>query len=253
MKNLNFYPGAVALAMGLAFLPVVGTFASVTPAYAAEEIRPRINVTGEGVVYLAPDIATLQLGVLSEADTARDALSSNNKQMAAVIASMKEGGIAEKDLQTSGFSIQPRYVYDNPKQGEEQKPPRIVGYTVSNNLSVKIRDLKKVGEVLDRSVTLGINNGGNIQFGNDDPGEAISKARASAMKDAKDRAEVLLSAAGAKLGKIIEINESFSRPHPVPMAMERKMVGAAMADSVPIEGGENSYTINVSVSWEIVQ
>ncbi len=253
MKHFNLNLRAVALATCLAFIPVIGTVTPLTKAYAAEEIRPRINVSGEGIVYLAPDIATLQLGVLSEADTARDALSSNNKQMAAVIASMKEGGIADKDLQTSGFSIQPRYVYDNPKPGEEQKPPRIVGYTVSNNLAVKIRDLKKVGEILDRSVTLGINNGGNIQFGNDDPKEAISKARAAAMKDAKDRAEVLLSAAGAKLGKIIEINESFSRPLPMPMAKGRMMADAAMAESVPIEGGENSYSINVSVSWEIEQ
>lgn len=253
MNTLHLNAKTVALTLGICLLPALGPTSIFNTAQAAEEIRPRINVTGEGVVRLAPDIATLQLGVLSEGETARAALNENNKQLTAVIASMKEGGIEDRDLQTSDFSIQPKYVYDNPKPGDEQKPPRIVGYTVSNNLAVRIRDLKKVGEILDRSVTLGINSGGNIQFGNDDPKEAISQARSSAMKDAKDRAEVLLKAAGASLGKIIEINESFSRPQPMPMAKGRMMADAAMAPSVPIEGGENSYTVNVSVSWEISQ
>lgn len=222
-------------------------------AYASETKTARINVTGEGRVFVAPDMATLTMGVVSEAETAQQALEENNTKMAAVINAMKAEGIASKDLQTANFNIQPKMVYDRPKNGEEQKPPRIVGYRVSNDLSVLVRDLKLVGTVLDTSIGLGINSGGNIRFGNEDPKEVISKARTAAMLDARDRAETLVSAIGAGLGKIIEINESSFRPQPVPMAKGRMMADAAFAESVPVEAGENAYSVSVSVSWEISQ
>jgi uncharacterized protein YggE len=102
-------------------------------------------------------------------------------------------------------------------------------------------------------VTLGVNTGGSIQFTNDDPGNAIDEARAAAMKDALARATTLVEAAGATLGQIIEINESYSRPMPVTMAQGRMMAEAAMADAVPIESGENTYSVTVSASWKIAQ
>lgn len=239
------------LALFLAAAPLAGS----PPALASEDDRQpaTINVNGEGSVDVAPDMAILDLGVVREAETAREALSENNTAMASVIAAMKEAGIEDRDLQTSGFSIQPRYVHHRPKNGEEQKPPRIVGYIVSNNLTVRIRDLGEVGTILDKSVTLGVNSGGGLRFTNDDPKEAISQARAGAMKDAIDRARTLAEAAGVEIGRILSINESFHRPGPVPMAHGRMMAEAAMADSVPLEGGENSYTVNVSVSFEIDQ
>jgi uncharacterized protein YggE len=226
---------------------------SAISAYAKETEAAKINVVGEGRILVAPDIATLNLGVMSEAETAQEALEENNIKMAAIVDSMKQSGIAAKDLQTSNFQIQPKMVYDRPKNGEEQKPPRIVGYTVSNNLSVLVRDLTKVGDILDMSIQLGINNGGNIQFGNDDPRSAITKARTAAMLDAQERANTLVAAVGAKLGNLVEINESNSRPRPVPMAQGRMMADAAMAESVPIEAGENTYRVTVSVSWQIEQ
>lgn len=222
----------------------------------AHEIKhppARINVTGKADIKVAPDMAILNLGVVREAKTARKALDANNAAMSDVLASMKQAGIADKDLQTSNFSIQPRYQHHRPKAGEIQKPPKIVGYVVSNNLSVRVRDLSNVGDVLDRSVSLGINNGGNIQFSNDDPSQAISTARANAMKDAVERANVLTNAAGAKLGPIISIDENFSNPRPVPMAQGKMMARSMAEDSVPIAAGENSYSVTVNVSWEIDQ
>ncbi|MGB7286009.1 MAG: SIMPL domain-containing protein [Salaquimonas sp.] len=241
------------LTLGLTIAPLLTSGHFHTTAIAAEQQISRINVTGEGQVMLAPDIATLQLGVLSEGETAREALTQNNELMGQIVAAMKEAGIEPKDLQTSNFNIQPKYTYHRPKNNEEQKPPRIIGYTVSNNLTVLIRDLAAVGDILDRSVTLGVNNGGQIQFGNDNPKEAIAAARAEAMKDAIARADTLLEAAGASRGKILDINESFQNPRPMPMAKGRMMAEAAMADSVPVEGGQNAYSITVSVSWEINQ
>jgi len=244
--------GFFAIAIATTPLMVASTLSTVALADEKKQIA-RINVNGEGKVNVAPDMATLMLGVRTEAETAREALDDNNRKMAEIIAAMKASDIADKDLQTSNFSIQPKYVYHRPKKGEEQKPPRIVGYTVSNDLAVRIRDLARVGEVLDKSVTLGVNSGGHIQFGNDDPSKAISKARAEAMKDAMDRAKTLVEVAGASLGRILSINESFQRPHPVPMAKGRMMAESVMADAVPIEGGENTYSITVSASWEIKQ
>jgi uncharacterized protein YggE len=229
------------------------TINPLTSAFAEEAAKPTINVMGSGTISLAPDMAIVNLGVLREGKTAREALTANNTAMAEIIATMKAEGIEDKDLQTANFLIQPQYVYDQPKVGEEQKPPRIVGYTVSNDLTIRIRNLEKIGEILDASVSLGANSGGNIQFTNDDPKEAIDKARAQAMMDAKSRAETLTKAAGVSLGKLLSINESFSAPSPIPMAKTRMMADAAMAESVPIEGGENSYNITISASWEIAQ
>ena len=246
---------AMTAMMTAAILAATG-IAGADGALADEKDSPKpgvINVTGEGHVDLAPDMAVLDLGVMREAATAREALSANNEAMAEVIAAMKEAGIEARDLQTSGFSIQPRYVHHTPKQGEEHKPPRIVGYVVSNNLTVRIRDLDAVGTVLDRSVTLGVNSGGSIRFANDDPSAAITEARRKAMEDAIARARTLSEAAGVGIGRILTIDESFSRPAPFPMARGRMMAEAAMADAVPIEGGENTYRVNVTVSFEIDQ
>lgn len=136
--------------------------AIASPASAEEDKTARIIVTGEGEVSLAPDMAVVGLGVTSQAQTARDALTENNKAMADVIEAMKNAGIDPKDLQTSGFSIQPRYNHHAPGKNEEPKPPSIVGYTVYNNLTVRVRDLSRLGEIMDKSVTLGVNTGGNI-------------------------------------------------------------------------------------------
>lgn len=227
--------------------------ANSVAAHEPEKQPARINVTGTASVDVAPDMAILSLGVLRQEKTARAALDANNAAMAEVLASMKEAGIADKDLQTSNFSIQPRYQHHRPKKGETQKPPKIVGYNVSNNLTVRIRDLTKVGEVLDRSVSLGVNNGGNIRFTNDDPKQAISVARGNAMRDAVDRATILTQAGGVSLGPIISIDEHSSAPRPMAMARGKMMAESMAADSVPIASGENSYSVTVNVSWEIKQ
>lgn len=238
---------SVAAAMLLAITP-----AHADPDSANREDPARITITGEGSAAVAPDMAILSLGVSREAKTAREALDLNNAAMTEVIEAMKARGIEGRDLQTSNFSIQPRYTHYRPKEGEEQKPPQITGYVVSNNLTVRIRDLTKIGEVLDESVTLGVNTGGGINFTNDDPKSEITKARTAAMKDALDRANTLLEAAGASLGKIISINEQFHTPGPVPVAHARMMASDA-AESVPLEAGENTYKVNVTVTWAIEQ
>ena len=213
---------------------------------------PRILVTGQGSVDIAPDMAILSLTVTREAETARAALDANSSAMKNVMTAMKAEGIEERDLQSSGFSIQPQYVYPAQKPNEQRKPPRIVGYTVRNSLTVRVRDIGKVGRILDKSVTLGVNEGGNFVLGNEDPSAALTRARIEAMKDAKDKARTLAQAAGVKTGKLLEISEQSFNPRPVPMA-RKEMSMARSADAVPVAAGQNTYKVTVSVTYAIDQ
>src|SRR5690554_7465662 len=140
----------------------------------------RIIVSGQGTASVAPDMAILALTVTREADTAQAAVRAGSSAMAEVLTAMKKAGIAERDLQTSGFSIQPRYSRPTSKSASEMDEPRIIGYTVRNALTVKVRDINDVGEILDKSVSLGVNEGGNINFTNDDPSSTVTQARIEA-------------------------------------------------------------------------
>jgi uncharacterized protein YggE len=215
------------------------------------DTRAIITVSASGDAALAPDIAYLNLSVVREAATARDALTANSAAMAEVLAAMKAFGIEDRDLQTVGFSINPQYVY--PKPEEVQTPPKIVGYQVQNGLSVRVRDLAKLGEVLDSAVTLGVNSGGQVSFGNDNPDAALESARVAAMKNAVGKAKVLVEAAGAKLGKIVSISENYDRPFPQPIMAKAAMDMAAAPESVPVAAGENTYSVTVNVAFEISQ
>ena len=240
--------------MTRSFIPLAlaASFVAVMPAGAQEAGRQsNIVVTGEGEATLSPDMALIQLAVVREAETARAAMDSNNEAMTAVIAALKEAGIEARDLQTNGLSIEPRYVYPNEKNGESQ--PRIVGYQVTNGLTVRIRDLDKVGEILDRSVTLGVNQGGSIVFTNDDPSEALNEARKRAVEDAVSKARTLAEAAGVALGDVLQISENtVGNPPPMPLGAKVMRMEAA-ADAVPVERGESSYTVRVNVTFELDQ
>lgn len=219
-------------------------------AFADETPRPRIIVTGEGEAAVAPDTAIVSLVVLEEKPTAREALTANNESMAKVLDGMKKAGIADRDLQTSGFNIEPRYVYPENKDGKQPpEAPKIVGYAVSNSLSVRVRDLKKVGEILDQSVSLGVNQGGNLTFTNDKPEAILEEARKKAVANAISKAKTLSGAAGVELGKVVEISEQSYNPRPMPMAQGKMM--AMAADSVPVAAGENTYNVTVNVTFEL--
>lgn len=220
-------------------------------AHAEDKNQPTLSVTGVGSVDIAPDMAIVSVGVVREAKTAREALDENTAAMNAVLKAMAATGIEERDLQTSGFNIQPRYFYPKVQSNSQPEAPRIVGYTVSNNLDIRIRDIDKTGTILDELVSLGVNSGGNIRFTNDDVDEILEQARKNAVKDAVSRANTLIEAAGAKLGKILAISENSVAPRPEPMVRARAM--AAESAPVPIATGENSYQVSVHISWKIEQ
>ncbi|MEO4041224.1 SIMPL domain-containing protein [Hoeflea sp. CAU 1731] len=211
--------------------------------------QPSISVTGEGTAQIAPDMAVINLTVLRQGKTAREALDASNEAMAAILAEMEATGIEDRDLQTSNFSISPQYVY--PKQDDNQRqPPTIEGYNVSNSLTVRIRDLANLGAVLDKSVTLGVNQGGQIMFTSDDPSAAITEARKKAVEDAMEKAQTLAGAAGIELGSVLKISEVANPGRPMPM-MRAEMAMASDARGVPVAAGENEYSVSVTMSFEI--
>lgn len=224
---------------------------SATTAARADDAKPVIIVTAEGSAAVAPDMAVVSMTVLREAETARQALDDNSAAMKSVLEAMKQEGIADRDVQTADFSIQPRWIYPEAKDGK-QAPPSIVGYQVSNTLTVRVRDLAKLGAILDTSVTLGVNQGGNIAFTNDKPDETIDAARKDAVARALAKARVLAEAAGVNLGKIVQISEQSYAAPPMPMAREM-YAKAADGGAAPIASGENEYRVNVNVTFEIAQ
>lgn len=235
----------------IASLAVLGASVMSLPAMADEPQTPTISVTGNGTANVAPDMAIISMGVTKEAETAREALNANTEAMKKVLEEMQSAGIEARDLQTSDFSIQPQYVYPN-NSNDEQKP-RITGYVVRNSLSVRVRDLEKVGDVLDASVSLGVNDGGNLVFTNDNPDEVINQARSNAVKDAIAKAKTLAEAAGVELGAIKTISELAQNDAPRPMAKMRSMEMVASSAPVPIAAGENSYDVTVNITFEIAQ
>jgi uncharacterized protein YggE len=243
MKFVHF-----VVACGVATLSSVGSIAMAHGN--AGDRPPTISVSASGSVDVAPDMALLTMTVRREAKTARAALDSNNAAMAGVQQAMQALGVAKRDLQTSGFSIRP--LMSRPNRNQPDRTPKVIGYAVQNTLSMRVRDLTAVGSLLDKAVTLGVNQGGQIQFTNDNPQAAISEARTKAMQAAIAKANTLVSAAGVGLGKILTISETSRAPRPMPMARGRV---AAMAESgaVPVQAGENSYSVSVNVSWLLRQ
>lgn len=241
-----------ALVMATVLSGSVLSVGFVAPAFAAETERREatIMVSGEGEAAIAPDMAVISLAVMRDAETAGEALSANSAAMAEVLADLRAQGIADKDLQTTDFSIQPKYKQETRTDGTYEAPV-IVGYTVSNGLTVRVRDLAKLGEIIDRSVKLGVNQGGGISFTNDDPEAAVEAARKQAVEKAAAKAKTLTEAAGVKLGRVVEISENFARPMPQVYAAAPM---AKMADeSVPIASGENLYTVTVNITYAIEQ
>lgn len=233
-----------ALSAGLAGLLAL---AACVPPPAAKGPERMFTVAGRGEARAAPDIASISAGVRTEAASAREALSLNNRQMDAVFKAMREAGIEEKDIQTSNFSVNPVYPVFRP-DAEGPQVPRIVGYTVFNQVTVTVRDLAKLGDILDTFVTVGANELYGIQFGLSAPKPLQDKALELAIADARAKAELMAKAAGLSLGRIVTLSESGASGRPMPVAMARM---DAAAESVPVAAGEQMLEAYVSITFEL--
>lgn len=216
--------------------------ALASPLRAEEKPMDRlITVSATGYAYAEPDRATISAGVAAEADTAAAALSANTELMQKVVDGLKESGIDAKDIQTSNFNVEPRYT--NPRDGT---PPAINGYRVSNQVTVLVRDLKALGGLLDKLVTLGANQVNGLSFEVSKAETLKDEARKEAVANARRRAELLAGAAGAEIGEVVTISEDMGYGGPRPVAMR-----AAKADSVPIEAGTETLEARVTVTWKL--
>lgn len=243
-SSLHSTAAALLLAGSLMF-PAV-SFAQAPPAPPQQRM---ISVSGEGTASVAPDMALVSLSVTRIAETAEAALAQNNEAVRAVLDALKAGGVAEKDIQTGDFSIFPRYSDRQPNSENNNQQPVITGYQVTNSLMVRVRDLPKLGGLIDKSVKLGVNQGGQITFTNHDPKAAYQEARRKAVESAMDKASTLAAAAGVNLGPVISISETNIQPiAPAPMM---RMAMAKEADSVPVAGGESAYTVTVDMRFDI--
>lgn len=195
-----------------------------------------LTVTGEGQSTAQPDLATVSLGVSSRADTAAEAMSQNAAQQTKVIDALKGAGVEARDIQTSGLNLSPVIDY------QDGQPPKLTGYAAQNMVTVRVRDIAGLGPVLDKLVGAGANEINGIGFSREDMTEALDKARADAIADARHRAEVMAEAAGMRLGPLMSLSEAqiAGGPQPMMMAADAKRGGA------PIEAGELSVTANVT-------
>ncbi|MGI9393891.1 MAG: SIMPL domain-containing protein [Boseongicola sp.] len=208
----------------------------------AEERAREIVVTGEGIASAAPDMATIRIGVAREARLAGDALRMTSDAMTAVLALLENAGIATRDVQTTNVSLNPRYQRTN-----DGRPPRVVGYIASNDLMVRVRDLEKLGGVLDAVVSKGANAMNGIFFAVADPAPHETEARRAAVADALAKAEVLAAAAGVALGPVMSIREGGAAPMPGPVMRSMAMEESA----VPIAGGEIDIRSQVTIVFAI--
>ncbi len=216
------------------------------PFYAAKAAEsPRtISVQGSGVAYGKPDIATASAGIESRGATPDAALAANTKAMTQIMAAIKRHGIAERDIETSQFSVNPVY--------GQQPSPRgtmtIEGYQVTNQVTVRVRDMDKLGGLLSSLVEAGANRLNGVSFDIAEPAKLQDEARKAAVADAKKRADLFATVAGVTVKRVLSIAEGGNFTPPQPMAMRAMKAGAA---DVPVSGGEQSIAANVSAVYEI--
>ncbi len=224
----------------------IGTLFSLgmmaAPALAQTAPPSMISVTGEATYNAAPDLARIEGGVSTEARTAREASDANNAATGKVLLALKGLGVAEKDYQTSRLLLQPQYAGSSSRSG----PNAITGYRASNRVTITVRDISKVANVIDTLVGAGANDIGGVDFMVSTASKLLDEARPRAIADARRKAEIYARAAGVGLGDPINISESGVGP-PVPMV--RKMAAEFVA--APVAPGEETLHLVVSVSWAI--
>jgi hypothetical protein len=214
-------------------------------------------VTGEGKAVSVPDIATFSFGVVTEGGKDLTTLQDqNSKKINAAIAYLKEQGIKDADIKTANYSVEPRYQYSTCNYVSSSgvcPPSEIVGYTIRQEVAVKVRDFKKIGEMLSGIVAKGANSVSQLNFTIDDPTTVENEARAEAIVKAKAKAKEVAKAGGFSLGRLISINENGSAPMPyyANKSMATGIGGGDVAAASNIQVGSEEVSVSVTLSYEI--
>jgi len=234
--------GRAGLAAVLAAALTGAACAPVTGPEGAPRRPATVTVSGTGSVSAPPDMAEITTGVTTQAPSAAQALAANNQAMEKLLQSLTALGVAARDVQTTSVSVSPvrRVTKD------ESRTPAIVGYEVSNQVRVTVRDLSRLGRVLDQQVAEGANSVHGIRFGLADPAPLLDEARKRAMADARRRAEIYAAAASLKVGRVLSVQEAGAAV-PRPEIAARAMMSAA----VPVAPGEQEIQASVSVSYSL--
>ena len=236
---------ATALTTGAAAAPAL---AQAPPPAADTMFRATtFNLSAYGETRVAPDMASINLGVMTEGKTAGEALAANATRMNAVMATLKKAGIAERDIQTSNLNLNPQYRY------VQNEAPVLIGYQVSNQVTITVHDLKRLGAAVDASVSAGANQVHGISFGLDDPSAAENAAREAAVKALAAKAELYARATGYRIARLVTLSEGGGYSAPPPMPMPMMMRAQAKEDSTSVAGGELKVRIDITGLYEVTR
>jgi uncharacterized protein YggE len=210
--------------------------------------RDTIAIDGTGKVSTKPDVAVVDLGVTTDSQSVKDGQTQNTQKMNAITSAVKSMGVEDKDIQTANYNISPRYDYSNGKQS-------IIGYTVSQEVTVKVRNLDSVGDILAKAGDLGANQVNGVNFTIDDPTSLQAQARDKALADARTKAEEVANQLGLTIVKVVTFTESSGTPpRPIPYIMNAMASGADSADksmAPSVQSGSLDVSSNVSVTYEV--
>ena len=225
-----------------------GWYKNIKAEFTEQPNARTVTVTADGKVNVKPDLAMVDVGVTSAGKRVSDDKKDGNEKMNKIIDEMKKLGIDQKDLVTSQYNLYPQYDYSY----YTGTSPKITGYNLSQTLSVKIRDLEKVDQVLDLALTNGANQVGSLSFDVDDKSKLRMEAREKAFKFAREKAESMASAVGVKIGRVVTFNEN-ENAYPIQsvnFAYEAKVADQAVGNAA-VESGSKDYSVSVSVTYEI--
>jgi uncharacterized protein len=226
-------------------LAIIAAWGVVAPAQAQVQSLPqaRVVVTGEGSVTVPPDYAEISTGVTTRGKTAKEALDANSKLMTAVTTALQNSGVEQKDIQTSRFSIEPVYV-----QQQSNSARTLTGFEAVNQVGVAIRQIGKLGDILDKLVSSGATDIGGIEFLHADPAKALDQARQAAVADARHKAELYAQNTGLTLGGVLWITEDQAD---APVMKAGLMRAAAGGMPAPIAAGEDTLRSSVTIGFDV--
>lgn len=239
---------ALACALGLLAAPLAGPAKAQTVAAGDALFRATtLNVSAYGETKAVPDKATITLGVTNEAPTAQAAMQANAAEMNRVVAALKRSGLSDREIQTARLSLNPQYVY------QENLPPKLTGYQASNQVVITLRDMGRLGAVLDAAVASGANQVQGIGFSLEDPTAAENAAREGAVKALEAKAALYARATGHRVARLVSLSEGGGYTAPPPMPMMAMVKREAMDAGSPIAPGELNVRVDVSAVYELAR
>jgi uncharacterized protein YggE len=242
MASRLIAPLAAAVFLASAGLAMAQTAADGDAAFRATTL----SISAFGEVKAVPDKATITLGVQTSAPTAAQAMNDNAARMTAVVAALRKQGLGDRDIQTSNLNLSAQYDY------EQNKPPRLTGYQASNDVTITVNDLKRLGPTIDAVTAAGVNQINGIGFGLKDPQGFEDQARLKAVQALQAKAQLYAGATGYRIGRLVNLAEG-GGAQPMPFAPKMVTLSAARAASTPVEAGELTVRADVSGIYELTR